>query len=334
MRYISILSCRRVYTLLLYAAHFHLVMSPRIHPLIIRGRFPSWHVATYTPSYYTQHISILSCRRVYTLLLYAAHLHLHMSPRIHPLIIRGTFPYCHVAAYTPSYYTRHLATLSCRRVYTLLLYAAHFHLVTSPHIHPLIIRGRFPSSHVAADTPSCYTRHISILSCRRGYTLILYAAHIHLVMSPRIHPLIIRGTFPSRHVAAYTPSYYTWHISILSCRRIYTLILYAAHIHPAMSPRIHPLIIRGTFPSCHVPAYTPSYYTRHISTLTCCRVYTLLLYAAHFHPDMLPRIHPLIIRRTSPSCHVAVYTLSYYTPHIYLLASPRVYALHYRPLMS
>src|ERR1700755_1669943 len=309
-------------------------MSPRIHPLIIRGTFPSCHVAAYTPSYYTRHFSILSWRRVYTLILYAAHIHLVMSPRMHPLIIRGTFPSCHVAAYTPSYYTRHISILSCRRVCTLILYAAYFHPVMSPRIHPLIIRGIFPSCHVAAYAPSYYTRPFSILSCRRVYTLLLYAALFHLVMSPRIHPHIIRGTYPSCHVAAYAPSYYTRHISTLTCRRVYTLLLYAAHFHPVMSPRIHPLIIRGTFPPCHVAAYTPSYYTRHISTLTCCRVYTLILYAAHFHPDMLPRIHPLIIRRTSPSCHVAVYTLSYYTPHISLLASPRVYALHYRPLMS
>src|SRR6201992_4294567 len=240
-------------------------MSPRIHPLIIRGTFPSCHVAAYTPSYYTRHISILSCRRVCTLILYAAHFHLDMSPRIHPLIIRGTFPPCHVAAYTPSYYTRHISTLSCRRVYTLLLYAAHIHLVMSPRIHPLIIRGTFPPCHVAAYTPSYYTRHISILSCRRVYTLLLYAAHFHPVMSPRIHPLIIRGTFPSWHVAAYTPSYYTRHISTLTCRRVYTLILYAAHFHPVMSPRIHPLIIRGRFTSCHIAAYTPSYYTRHLA---------------------------------------------------------------------
>src|ERR1700753_2782592 len=151
-----------------------------------------------------------------------------MSPRIHPLIICGTFPSTHVAAYTPTYYTRHISILSCRRVYTLLLYAAHFHLVTSPHIHPLIIRGIFSSRHVAAYTPSYYPRHISILSCRRVYTLLLYASHFHLDMSPRIHPLIIRGIFPSCHVAAYTPSYYTRHISILTCRRVYTLLLYAA----------------------------------------------------------------------------------------------------------
>src|ERR1700755_3287351 len=276
-------------------------MSPHMHPLIIRGRFPPRHVAAYTPSYYTRHISILSCRRVYTLLLYAAHFHPVMSPRIHPLIIRGTFPSCHVAAYTPSYYTRHISILTCRRVYTLLLYAAHLHLVMSPRIHPLIIRGIYPSRHVAVYTPSYYTRHISILTCRRVYTLLLYAAHLHLVMSPRIHPHIIHGTYPSCHVAAYAPSYYTRHISTLTCRRVYTLLLYAAYIHLDMSPRIHPHIIRGIFPSCHVAAYTPSYYTRHISILTCRRVYTLLLYAAHLHLVMSPRIHPLIIRGIYPS---------------------------------
>src|ERR1700755_946749 len=150
--------------LLLYAKYFH-------------------HVAAYTPSYYTRHISILSCLRVYTLLLYAAHFHPGMSPRIHPLIIRGTFPSSHVSAYTSSYYTRQISILACRRVYTLILYAAHFHLVMSPRIHPLIICGRFPSTHVAAYTPSCYTRHIYILTCRRVYTLLLYAAHFHIVMS-------------------------------------------------------------------------------------------------------------------------------------------------------
>src|SRR6201990_1306640 len=294
------LLCHRVYTHLLYAAHLRPVMSPRIHPLIIRGTFTCCCVTAYTPSYYTRHIYILSCRRVYTLLLYAAHIHLDMSPRMHPHIIRGTFPPCHVAAYTPSYYTRHISTLSCRRVYTLLLYAAHIHLVMSPRIHPLIIRGTFPPCHVAAYTPSYYTRHISILSCRRVYTLLLYAAYIHLDMSPRIHSLIIRGTFTSCHVAAYTPSYYTRHISIPPCRRVYTLILYAAHFHLDMSPRIHPLIIRGTFPSCHVAAYTPSYYTWHISILSCRRVCTLILYAAHFHLVMSPRMHPLIIRGTFP----------------------------------
>src|ERR1700755_706821 len=132
-----------------------------------------------------------------------------MSPRIHPLIIRRTFSSHHVAAYTPSYYTRHISTLTCRRVYTLILYAAHFHPGMSPRIHPLIIRGRFTSCHIAVYTPSYYTRHISILACRRVYTLLLYAVDLHLVISPRIHPLIIRGTFPSWHVAAYTPSYYT-----------------------------------------------------------------------------------------------------------------------------
>src|SRR6201992_991299 len=154
-----------------------------------------------------------------------------MSPRIPPLIIRSTFPPCHVAAYTPSYYTRHFSILTCRRVYTLLLYAAYFHPVMSPRIHPLIIRGIFPSCHVAAYTPSYYTRHISILTCRRVYTLLLYAAHLHLVMSPRIHPLIIRGIYPFRHVAAYTPSYYTRrHVKMeMTCRRVYTLLLYAAY---------------------------------------------------------------------------------------------------------
>src|ERR1700755_1434989 len=223
-------------------------MSPHMHPLIIRGRFPPRHVAAYTPSYYTRHISILSCRRVCTLLLYTAHIHPVMSPRIDPLIIRGTYPSCHVAAYAPSYYTRQISTSTCRRVYTLLLYAAHIHPVMSPRMHPLIIRGTYPSCHVAAYTPSYYTRHISILSCRRICTLLLYAADFHLDMSPRIHPLIIRGTYPSCHVAAYAPSYYTRHISILSCRRVYTLLLYAAHIHLVMSPHMHPLIIRGRFP--------------------------------------------------------------------------------------
>src|SRR6201990_2754810 len=109
-------------------------------------------------------------------------------------------------------------------------------------------------------------------------------------MSPRIHPHIIRGRFPPCHIAAYTPSYYTRHISILSCRRVCTLLLYAAHFHPALSPRIHPLIIRGIFPSSHVAAYTPSYYPRHISIPPCRRVYTLLLYAEYFHPAMSPRI--------------------------------------------
>src|SRR6201990_753546 len=119
-------------------------------------------------------------------------------------------------------------------------------------------------------------------------------------MSPHIHPHIIRGRFPPRHVAAYTPTYYTRHIYMLSCRRVCTLLLYAAHFHPDMSPRIHPLIIRGTFTCCHVAAYAPSYYTRHISILTCRRVYTHLLYAAHLHAVMSPRIHPLIIRGTFP----------------------------------
>src|ERR1700755_2329159 len=147
MRHLAIMACRRVYTLL----------------------------------YYTRHISSLSCRRVYTLLLYAAPFHLMMSPRIHPLVIRGTFPPCHVAAYTPSYYTRHLAILSCRRVYTLILYAAHFHFDMSPCIHPHIIRGTFPSWHVAAYTPSYYTRHLAIMACRHVYTLLLYAAPFHLI---------------------------------------------------------------------------------------------------------------------------------------------------------
>src|ERR1700753_692346 len=104
MRHLTISSCLCICTLLLYAAHLHAVMSPRIHPLIIRGRFPPRHVAAYTPSYYTRQISTSTCRRVYTLLLYAALFHLDMSPRIHPLIIRGTFPPWHVAAYAPSYY--------------------------------------------------------------------------------------------------------------------------------------------------------------------------------------------------------------------------------------
>ena len=118
------------------------------------------------------------------------------------------------------------------------------------------------------------------------------------MMSGKVFLLLYAKYF--HHVAAYTPSYYTRHISILSCLRVYTLLLYAAHIHLVMSPRIHPHIIRGRFPSCHVAAYTPSYYTRHISTLTCCRVYTLLLYAAPCHPVMSPRMHPLIIRGTFP----------------------------------
>src|SRR6201992_431742 len=129
MRHLTISSCLCICTLLLYAAHFHPDMSPRIHPLIIRGRFPPRHVAAYTPSYYTRHISTLTCRRVYTLLLYAADFHPDMSPRIHPLIIRGTFTCCRVAAYTPSYYTRHFSTLACRRVCTLLLYVALFHIL-------------------------------------------------------------------------------------------------------------------------------------------------------------------------------------------------------------
>src|ERR1700755_920104 len=145
-------------------------------------------------------------------------LYLDMSPRIHPLIIRGTFTCCHVAAYTPTYYTRHIYILTCRRVYTLLLYAAHLHPVTSPRIHPLIIRGTFTSCHVAAYTPTYYTRHIYILTCRRVYTLLLYAADLHPVTSPRIHPLIIRGTFTYRHVTAYTPLYYTQCIYMLAYR--------------------------------------------------------------------------------------------------------------------
>src|SRR6201990_3459140 len=196
-----------------------------------------------------RHLAIMACRRVYTLL----------------------------------YYTRHISILSCRRAYTLLLYAALSHLVMSPRIHPLIIRGTLPSCHVAAYTPSYYTRHLAILSCRRVYPLLLYAVDFHPAISPRIHPHIIRGTFPSRHVAAYTHSYYTRHLAILSCRRVYTLLLYAALCHPAMSPRIHPHIIRGTLSSCHFAAYTPSYYTRHLAILSCRRVYTLLLYAALFH---------------------------------------------------
>src|SRR6201990_588895 len=326
-RHFSILSCRRVYTLLLYAAHFHLVMSPRIHPLIIRGTFPSCHVSAYTPSYYTRHISILSCLRVCTLLLYAVDLHPVMSPRIHPLIIRGTFPSRHVAVYTPSYYTRHLAILACRRVYSLLLYAVDLHPVMSPRIHPLIIRGTFPSRHVAAYTPSYYTRNLAILACRRVYSLILYAAPCHPGMSPRILSLIIRGRFTSCHVSAYTPSYYTRHISIPPCRRVYTLLFYAVDLHLDMSPRIHPHIIRGTLPPWHVAAYTPSYYTRHLAILACRRVYSLLLYAPYFHPVMSPRIHPLIIRGTFPSCHVAAYTPSYYTRNISILSCRRIYTL-------
>src|ERR1700755_2013418 len=141
----------------------------------------------------------------------------------------------------------------------------------------------------------------------------IYTAPFHFAGSPRIITPCIRGTFPSCHVSAYTPSYYTRQISILSCLRVYTLLLYAEPCHPGMSPRILSLIIRGRFTSCHVSAYTPSYYTRHIYTLTCRRLYTLLLYAAPCHPGMPPRIHPLIIRGTLPSWHVAAYTLSYYT---------------------
>jgi len=147
-----------------------------------------------------------------------------MSPRIHPLIIRGRFPPRHVAAYTPSYYTRQISTLTCRRVYTLILYAADFHPVISPRIHPLIIRGTYPSCHVAAYAPSYYTRHISILSCRRVYTLLLYAALFHPVMSPSIHSLTIPRTFTFCHLPTYIP-----YISVLSCHRLYTLLLYPSN---------------------------------------------------------------------------------------------------------
>src|SRR6201990_60935 len=212
-----------------------------------------------------------------------------------------------------------------------------------PHIHPPILSLHVPAPYihstfsfcrVAAYNNTVYTRHFSILSCLRIYTLILYAADFHLVMSPRIHPLIIRGTLPSWHVAAYTLSYYTRHISIPSCCRVYTLLLYAAHFHPVMSPRIHPLIIRGIFPSCHVAAYTPSYYTPHIYFLASLRIYAEGVYTVLFRPAMSPHIHPLIIRPTFTLCNLPAYTLSYYTPHIYLLASPHVYALHFHPLMS
>src|SRR6201990_730528 len=282
----------------IYTAPFHFAGSPRIITPCIRGTFPSCHVSAYTPSYYTRQISILSCLRVCTLLLYAAPCHPVMPPRIHPLIIRGRFTSCHVAAYTPSYYTRHISIPPCRRVYTLLLYAAPCHPVMPPRILSLIIRGRFTSCHVAAYTPSYYTRHISIPPCRRVYTLLLYAVDLHLDMSPRIHPHIIRGTLPPWHVAAYTPSYYTRHLAILACRRVYSLLLYAPYFHPVMSPRIHPLIIRGTFPSCHVAAYTPSYYTRNISILSCRRIYTLLLYAAHLLSGISPHIRGGCIRGT------------------------------------
>src|ERR1700755_2674783 len=198
----------------------------------------------------TRYIYILWCVRVIHRFIIQGTFYPAMLPHTQPIVVGGTFGWWHVAADTPSSYSRHLSTLTCRRVCTLLLYAADFHLVLSPRIHPHIIRGRFPPCHVAMYTPSYYTRHISILSCRRIYTLILYAADFHPVMSPRIHPHIIRGTFPSCHVAAYTPSYYTPHFSALSCRRVYTLILYAAHFHPVTSPRIHPHIIRGRFPSC------------------------------------------------------------------------------------
>src|ERR1700755_1942706 len=245
-----------------------------------------------------------------------------MLPHIHPPIlslhvpapyIHSTFSFCRVAAYNNTVYTRHFSILSCLRVYTLLLYAAHFHLVVSPRMHPHIIRGTLPSWHAAAYTPSYYTRHIFTLTCRRVCTLLSYAAPCHPGLPPRIYSLIIRGRFPSRHVTAYTPSYYTRQISILSCLHVCTLLLYAAPCHPVMPPRILSLIIRGRFTSCHVAAYTPSYYTRHLAILSCRRVYSLLLYAVDLHPVMSPRIHPLIIRGTLPSWHAAAYTLSYYT---------------------
>src|ERR1700755_2081498 len=102
-------------------------------------------------------------------------------------------------------------------------------------------------------------------------------------------PLIIHTTFISCRVAACTPLYYNQYISFPLCCPIYTLLLcpclylhhiYIPHFHSAMLPRIITPCIHGTFPSCHVPAYTPSYYTRHFSILSCLRVYTLLLYAA------------------------------------------------------
>src|ERR1700755_2481572 len=69
------------------------------------------------------------------------------------------------------------------------------------------------------------------------------------------------------------------------------------HIHPPiMSLLILAPYIHTTFSFCHVAAYNNTVYTRHISILSCPRVYTLLLYAAHFHLIMSPRIHPLIIR--------------------------------------
>src|ERR1700755_2806077 len=58
-------------------------------------------------------------------------------------------------------------------------------------------------------------------------------------------------TSPRRAVHV-EPSMYTGVMSICKCDTL---------------RRIHPLIIRGTFLSCYVTAYTPTYYTRHIVTL-------------------------------------------------------------------
>jgi hypothetical protein len=207
----------------------------------------TWHIAAYTPSYYLQHISDMTCCYVYTLLLSAAHFHSNLLLHIHCLIIPSTFLTWHIAAYTPSYYLQHISDMICRCIYTLLLSTAHFHSNLSLCIHCLIIYSTFSTWHVAAYTLSYYPQHIFILTCRCIYTVLLSAAHFQHDMSLHIHRLIICSTFPTWHVTAYTPSYYPQHIFILTCHCIYTLLLSAAHFHSNLSLRIHCLIICSTF---------------------------------------------------------------------------------------
>jgi hypothetical protein len=314
LQHIFILICRCVYTLLLSVAHFWYDMSLCIHCLIIRSTFSTWHVTAYTPSYYLQHIFILTCRCVYTVLLSAAHFWHDMSLHIHRLIICSIFSTWHVTVYTLSYYPQHIFILTCCCIYTVLLSAAHFWHDISLRIHPLIICSTFSTWHVAMYTLSYYPQHIFILTCRCVYTLLLSIAHFHSNLSLHIHCLIICSTFPTWHVAAYTLSYYLQHIFDMTCRCIYTVLLSTAHFHSNLSLHIHRLIIYSTFPTWHVTAYTPSYYLQHISNMTCRCIYTLLLSAAHFHSNLLLHIHCLIICSTF-SMSLALGTRLACTPH-------------------
>jgi hypothetical protein len=162
----------------------------------------------YTPSYYLQHIFILTCHCIYTVLLFVAHFWHDILLHIHRLIICSTFSTWHIAVYTLSYYLQHIFDMTCCCIYTLLLSAAYFHSNLSLCIHCLIICSTFLTWHIAVYTPSYYPQHIFILTCRCIYTLLLSAAHFWHDMSLCIHCLIICSIFPIWHVAAHTLSYY------------------------------------------------------------------------------------------------------------------------------